>query len=245
MDHSTDELVVALDADDTLWANEDNFQQAESEFVDLLNPYCADRSRQEVSARLFEIQRDHLDIYGVGVKCFTLSMVEAATELSDGAIGTADINHLLDIGKNLLRLPVHLLPGVEEAVAALAENYRLLLVTKGELTHQQAKIDQSGLAHHFESTHVLARKSASEYQTLLDAKTIDPANFVMVGNSLKSDVLPVIELGGMGIHIPYHLLWVAEETTAPDALDVPTLTELAEVLPYLKALQGPGERTTS
>ncbi len=235
MNARSDQLVVALDADDTLWANEDNFQQAEVEYVDLIHPYCRERSREDVSAVLFEIQRNHLDIYGVGVKCFTLSMVEAATVLSDGAVSTADINNILEIGKGLLREPVHLLAGVEDSVTELAANYRLLLVTKGELSHQNAKIDQCGLKHHFESTHVLVRKSVDDYQDLLALKGIDPTRFVMVGNSLKSDVLPVIKLGGIGIHIPYQLLWKAEEITPPKNLDVPTLANLAEVLPFLQS----------
>lgn len=230
-------LTVALDADDTLWANEDHFRQTEADFLELLGPYCSGVATDDLASALLAIERERLPIYGFGVKGFTLSMIEAATTLSSGEVTNADITRILQLGKDLLQVPTTLLEGVEEAVAELADHYRLLLITKGDLRHQQMKIDESGLARYFESTHVVSDKSATEYTTLLAAKNIDPAEFVMVGNSLKSDVLPVIELGGIGIHIPYDLTWEVEVATAPQALDVPTLTRLAEVHPYLQHLE--------
>lgn len=230
-------LAVALDADDTLWSNEDHFRQTEAEFLQLLGPYRPDKTHDELASKLLEIEREHLPIYGFGVKGFTLSMVEAATTLSGGTISSADIERILALGKALLRIPTTLLEGVEDAVAELTNHYRLLLITKGDLRHQQSKIDESGLARFFESTHVVSDKSSAEYATILDAKGISPDEFVMVGNSLKSDVLPVIELGGIGIHIPYHLTWDVELATPPPTLDVPTLTRLAEVHPYLQSLK--------
>ncbi len=234
MRNSTERLVVALDADDTLWSNEDHFRQTEADFLELIAPYCPGRTHEDLARDLLEIERTHLGIYGFGVKGFTLSMIEAATTLTNGSVTNNDIERVLQLGKDLLQVPTVLLAGVEEAVAELASHYRLLLITKGDLRHQQSKIDESGLTHHFESTHVVSDKSPREYRTILNALDVDPTEFIMVGNSLKSDVLPVIELGGVGIHIPYHLTWEVETATVPQTLDVPTLTTLAEVHPYLQ-----------
>lgn len=229
-------LTVALDADDTLWANEDHFRQTEADFLELLGPYCPETTADDLASELLAIEREHLPIYGFGVKGFTLSMIEAATTLSTGQVSNTDLGRILQLGKDLLRVPTTLLDDVVEAVAELSEHYRLLLITKGDLRHQQLKIDESGLSHYFESTHVVSDKTPAEYATILAEKNIDVASFVMVGNSLKSDVLPVIDLGGIGIHIPYHLTWDIEVAHVPETLDVPTLTRLAEVHPYLQDL---------
>ena len=198
---------IGFDADDTLWHNEDHFAATEDAFGDIVAPWA---TRAEASAALLETETHNLELFGYGVKSFTLSMIEAAVELSGGAIGTADLGVLLDRGKAMLARPAELLPGVVDVLEELSSSHRLLLVTKGDLHHQERKIALSGLSEHFDAVEVVSEKNAFSYARVLNRYGIAADGFVMVGNSLKSDVLPAIELGGVGVHIPYAFTWAHE-----------------------------------
>ncbi len=227
--------VVALDADDTLWKNEEYFRDAEHRFVDLVRPTC-DLDEAAIVDHLLGVERQNVDIYGYGVKGFTLSMLECAHELSGGTIEPAPLREILALGQAVLRHPVELLDGVADAIDELRATYTLLLITKGDLVHQQNKIDASGLADRFAATHIVAEKDPVSYAAVLDDHGVAATDFVMVGNSVKSDVLPVIELGGQGVHVPYHMTWAAEVVEAPTE-DFPVIDSLADLAPLLESWQ--------
>jgi len=211
----TDVKVVGFDADDTLWENENHFQEAERRYAALLSPFAEAAS---VSAELFRTETGNIAIYGYGVKSFTLSMVETAVRISGGAVPARVVGEVLELGKGLLTMPVILLPGVEETLAALKERFRLVLVTKGDLVDQESKLARSGLEGFFHHIEIVSEKDESNYRSLLRHLDLRPEQFVMVGNSLKSDILPVIRFGGYGIHIPFHATWQHEKV---DEADVP------------------------
>jgi putative hydrolase of the HAD superfamily len=196
--------VVGLDADDTLWHSESHFAITEERFRSLLAPWLAP---EDVADRLLRRERANLEIFGYGAKGFTLSMIETALEVSGGELPPASVQQLIDWGKELLSHPIELLDGVEETVKELSTTYRLALITKGDLFHQESKIAESGLADLFEHVEVLTEKSAASYRRVLTRFGIDPHQFVMVGNSVRSDVLPVVEIGGRAVHIPYGITW--------------------------------------
>jgi putative hydrolase of the HAD superfamily len=205
------ELAIGFDADDTLWHNENLFAAMHARFATLLAHH---HEAATVERELLATELRNLDLYGYGVKSFTLSAIETAIHLSDRKISAAEIQHLLDLGRDMLNHPVELLDGVADTLAAIAAAgaRRLLVITKGDLRDQQAKLARSGLAHHFQHVEVLADKNAATYADLLRRHAIAPENFLMVGNSLKSDILPVLALGGAGAHVPYHILWQHERT---------------------------------
>lgn len=198
---------IGLDADDTLWHSEDLFQQTEHEFAAMMARYAP---AVDGRAAFTATERSHVAIFGYGVKGFTLSMIECAIEVSGGRISIEDLRWILDRGKRLLTRPVELLSGVAETVPQLAAVRPLLLITKGDSHHQEMKIEASGLAHHFTAVEVVAEKDARTYMKILDRHGIDPADFLMVGNSVRSDIAPILELGGRGAHIPYHVTWALE-----------------------------------
>jgi putative hydrolase of the HAD superfamily len=200
--------VIALDADDTLWENEVNYRRAEERFREMLAPYA---DADTIQRRLFEFETRNLPLFGYGIKSFVLSMIEAALALSDGDFGSVEVQALVDLAHEMTQLPVELLPGVAETVEALAGRYPLMLLTKGDLLDQEVKLARSGLAEHFRYVEVVSKKDAPTYAALLAARDIDPARFLMVGNSLKSDVLPVVEIGGQAVHIPHALTWAHEQ----------------------------------
>ena len=201
---------VGLDADDTLWHNEDHFHQVEHEFAELIARHTDDLGPTEALAALAVTERANVTIYGYGVKSFTISMIETAIALTGGAIPSNELRALINHGKDMLRRPTELLPHVPGIVEQLASRYRLVLITKGDPLHQNAKVAGSGLAHHFEHIEVVDEKDPATYQRVVARHGIDPEGFVMVGNSLKSDVLPVLEIGGIGVHIPYQFTWALE-----------------------------------
>ncbi|HMS89624.1 MAG: HAD family hydrolase [Acidimicrobiales bacterium] len=219
--------VVALDADDTLWHSEVFFERVERRFTDLVSRYVGpDVDVQQVLAT---VEHRNLDRYGYGIKAFTLSMLEAAIEATDGAIGTDELAQILAAGRSMLDHPVDLIDGVAETVAALAEaGYRLVVVTKGDLHHQQAKLWRSGLVDHFERVEIVAEKDPDTYRRVVASMDVAPEGFCMVGNSVRSDVLPVLAIGGHAVHVPYHVTW-AHEHAEHDGT-VPTL-ETIRLLP--------------
>jgi putative hydrolase of the HAD superfamily len=222
--------VVALDADDTLWHSEVYFERTQRRFTELVSRYTA--ADVDVDAFLTEVEHRNLGRYGYGIKGFTLSMVEAAIEVTDGAIGTDEVAQILASGRAMLDHPVDLLPGVEEAVTALADaGYRLLLVTKGDLHHQELKIAASGLAQRFERLEIVAEKDTETYRKVVASAGVAPRAFCMVGNSVRSDVLPVLGIGGHAVHIPYHLTWSHEHADHDGS--VPTLDTIADLPAWL------------
>ena len=199
---------LGLDADDTLWHSESHFAVTEQRFGELISPWL---SNEDAAAQLLGRERANLDVFGYGVKGFTLSMIETAIEASDGGIPAEALQQIVDWGKEMLSHPVELLPGVEETIDTLRGDYRLVLITKGDLFHQETKIAESGLAERFDHIEILSEKSPRHYRSVLDRYGLRPAEFVMAGNSLRSDVLPVIEIGAHGVHIPYGITWGHEQ----------------------------------
>jgi putative hydrolase of the HAD superfamily len=200
--------VIAFDADDTLWVNEPYFQETEEKFCELLAPYL---SRHTLSQELFKTEIDNLKLYGYGIKGYILSMIEAALKISNGTISTEVIEKIIQYGKELLERPIELLDGVEETLVSLTRKYKLVVATKGDLLDQRRKLHNSGLGKYFHHIEVMSDKQEIDYKDLVKRLEIDASEFLMVGNSLKSDVLPVLGIGGHAIHIPFHTTWAHEK----------------------------------
>jgi len=230
------DLLVGFDADDTLWHNERLFTDTQERFRALLRRHCEETI---IEQRLYETEVRNLAHYGYGVKAFTLSMVETAIDLTEGAIPGAEINEILDMGREMLRAPVELLDGVADVIPTLAGRYRLMVITKGDLLDQETKVARSGLGDHFDFVEVVSRKDRGTYERLLEAHGARPGGFVMVGNSLRSDVLPVAEMGAVAVHIPYHTTWAHEEMDDQALGEVPftRLERIAEVPAFLARLE--------
>ncbi len=202
--------VIGFDADDTLWVNETYFREAEQEFGQLLSEY---ETLNKIDQELFKKEIANLPLYGYGIKAFVLSMVESALEQSNYNVSTQTIAAILDIGKTMLSKPVELLDGVEEVLATLSKKYRLILATKGDLLDQERKLEKSGLSKYFHHIEVLSDKQEDNYTKLLKHLDIVPNEFLMIGNSLKSDVLPLVNIGAQAIHVPFHTTWIHEQVT--------------------------------
>lgn len=199
--------VIAFDADDTLFINEPYFEEAERKFCVLFEDYL---SHQSLSKILFNTQIDNLPIYGYGIKGYILSMIEAAIKITNGTGSTKMMSKILEIGKELSRQPIVLLDGVEETLAQLHGKYKLVVATKGDLKDQQRKLHDSGLGNYFHHIEVMADKAELNYEKLFNRLEVQSENFLMIGNSLKSDVLPVLNCGGWAIHVPFHTTWEHE-----------------------------------
>ena len=223
---------IGFDGDDTLWHNESLFALSQDRFYELLRPYTDGSVSAE---RLFAIEMSNLRLFGYGVKSFMLSMVETAIEVSEGRVTAAEIKTILDIGKELLDHPVDLLDGVREAIAALDGSYELLLITKGDLFHQESRIAGSGLGEFFDGIEIVSEKDPATYERILQRRGILPAEFMMVGNSVKSDVLPVLALGAQAVHIPYHITW-QHEVVATDEAQRAGYWELASIAELVEKL---------
>ena len=215
---------VGLDADDTLWHNETIFRLTQGRFVALLADH-ADEAALE--ARMAEVERRNLRLYGYGVKGFTLSMIETAMELCEGEPPPGVIREILAAGREMLSHPVETLPGVDEALATLSERYRLVLITKGDLLDQERKLAASGLGDLFAAVEIVSEKDRSTYDRVFDRHGTGSAEAVMVGNSIKSDVLPALEAGAFAVHIPYVVTWAHEMAEAPE--DHPRFGALATI----------------
>ena len=230
--------VVAFDGDDTLWHSESHFVDAHARFVALVSPYV-DGDPSVIDERVVATERANLAIYGYGAKAFTLSLIESAIELTGGRVTSAEISAILDLGKRLLDHPVELLDGVQEVVARLADDgYRLIVVTKGDLFHQEAKVAGSGLADRFSRVEIVSEKDVSTYRRVMGEASVAPENFLMVGNSVRSDILPVIELGGHAAHLPYTYTWELEHVADSDAerMGFHELTSIRQVPELLERL---------
>jgi putative hydrolase of the HAD superfamily len=206
---SSRELTIAFDADDTLWHNENIFEDVHARYREMLSHY---HDAATVETTLFDTEMRNLDLYGYGVKGFTLSSIETAIKLTEGKISAEEINELLALGRKMLAHPVELLEGVAETIASLADIHRLMVITKGDLRDQERKLSKSGIAEYFRHVEIVSEKSEASYAAILKRHGISPDRFLMVGNSLKSDVFPVLALGGYAVHMPYHLTWKHERS---------------------------------
>ncbi len=194
--------IVALDADDTLWHSESRFQDTQMRLSEILDRHAP---HDEVQAHLHKLELRNIKLFGYGIKGFTLSMVEAAIEISKGQITAGEIHEIVMMGKAMLEMPMELLDGVGETLELLGQDYPLFLITKGDHMDQYNKIEKSGLEGHFKEIEVLMNKDTAAYRELFDRHGANPATVMMVGNSIPSDILPVLELGGHGAYIPYHV----------------------------------------
>ncbi|MCZ6593655.1 MAG: HAD family hydrolase [Bacteroidetes bacterium] len=203
---------IAFDADDTLWVNETLFREAEREFCVLMRDY---HSEEKCNQLLFEMEMKNLPLYGYGIKPFTLSLIEAAIEFSIGTVPITVIETIIALGKKMLGAPIELLDGVEETLESLSQKYRLVMVTKGDLLDQERKLIKSGLEPYFHHIEIVSDKTEKQYQKLVNHLDIAATEFLMVGNSIKSDILPVLAIGGHGFHIPFHTTWAHETVKEP------------------------------
>lgn len=199
--------VIGFDADDTLWVNETYFRDTEAKFAELLDQY---ETQNKIDQELFKKEMENLPLFGYGIKGFILSMIETAIELSNQQIAPKVIQTIIEYGKEMIHKPVELLEGVEQTLEVLSKDYRLIVLTKGDLLDQERKLKQSNLETYFHHVEVMSDKKPKNYSDLLEHLEIDPKHFLMVGNSLKSDVLPVLELGAQAVHIPFHTTWAHE-----------------------------------
>lgn len=224
---------VALDADDTLWHNESIFHLTQDRFIDLLKDYG---EPNHMKARLLEVELRNLKLYGYGVKSFTLGMIETAIDLTRGAVPAKTIAEIMALGRAMLEHPVEPLPGVAETLRELKENkYRLIMVTKGDLLNQEQKLARSGLGEEFDAIEIVSEKDANTYRRVVARQGVPAEETVMIGNSMKSDVLPALEAGLWGIHIPYHITWAHEHAEPPAASPrFAKLGSIAEVPLWLK-----------
>ena len=205
--------VIAFDADDTLWFSEDSFRKYETEFVNTLQPFVAEGV--DIKAALVATERSNIDAYGYGVKSFGLSAMEAAITLTNGAIPATELQKILHGVREHLTEPVRVFDGVAEVLARVSSQFRTILITKGDLAHQTRKVETSGLSHHFEHVEIVLEKDPATYSHVLKSLDINPERFCMVGNSLKSDILPVLAIGGFGVYVPYEILWELDHAEHP------------------------------
>jgi|TARA_R110002072_G_scaffold11431_33_gene51739 putative hydrolase of the HAD superfamily len=227
---------IAFDADDTLWHNEQHFQDTQQRLSEILERHA---DHDLVQAQLENIERRNIKLFGYGIKGFTLSMIETAIEISNQRINAAEIHEIVLLGKAMLENPMTIFDGVEAVLQELGRNYPLLLITKGDLLDQRNKIERSGLARHFQHLDVVAEKNPQTYREILDREGLQPENLLMVGNSVPSDILPVLHLGGHAVHIPYHLTAVferhEEEPTCPRFCRLDQISQLPALVRRLSA----------
>ena len=223
--------VIGFDADDTLWVNETYFREAEEQFAQLLEKY---ETKNTIDQELFRAEIKNLELYGYGIKGFTLSMIECALDLSNNGVSQETLGEILNIGKQMISHPVELLEGVEELLKKLQPKYRLIVLTKGDLLDQERKLERSGLSTYFHHVEVLSDKKEKNYSDLLEHLQIDPAKFLMIGNSLKSDVLPLLNIGARAVHVPFHTTWQHEEVMEPiEHKGYLTISKLGDILDYV------------
>jgi len=224
--------VIGFDADDTLWVNETYYRDTEAEFCRLMSDFCTDDVASEL---LFKTEVKNLNLYGYGSKGFILSMIEASLLLSEGKVSPEIINMILELGKEQINKPLQLLDGIEDILKSLSErDVKLIVATKGDLLDQERKLRNSGIEHYFHHIEVMSDKKSENYQKLLSHLDINPEDFLMIGNSLKSDVLPVLDLGGNAVHVPYHTTWqheIAEKITGRSHFEeISDISELTGIL---------------
>ena len=224
--------VIAFDADDTLWVNETYFREAERKFATLLSNY---ETPNKIEQELFQLEMKNLPYYGYGIKGFVLSMIETALEISNHTLPQSTIGDLLNIGKEMLDKPIELLAGVEEVLHSLHGRYKLIVATKGDLLDQERKLEKSGLINYFHHVEVMSEKKIPDYQKLTKHLDIAPQELLMIGNSLKSDILPLIAIGASAIHVPFHTTWTHEQVSEQDLLnsDYTTVSSIRDILELL------------
>lgn len=223
--------VIAFDADDTLWVNEPYFQEIERKFCEMLEHY---HPQHTVSRELLKTEINNLNHYGYGIKSFILSMIEAAIDISGRTIGLDTIEKIIGYGKDMLDKPIELIDDVEEVLRRLNGQYRLVLATKGDLLDQERKLIKSGLERYFHHIEILSDKKEDNYRRLIKRLDISASEFMMIGNSLKSDVLPVLNLGGYACHVPFHITWdhekIEQHIEHPNFRQVEKIIELLQVI---------------
>ena len=224
--------VIAFDADDTLWVNETYFRDAENEFAKLLSDY---ETENKIHQELFKKEIENLPLYGYGIKGFVLSMIECAMELSNRKLPQSKIDQILNIGKEMLEKPIELLDGIEEVLQELQGKYKLIVATKGDLLDQEKKLEKSKLSAYFHHIEVMSDKKEKDYQKLLKHLDIESSELLMIGNSLKSDVLPLVSIGASAIHVPFHTTWAHEEVAKEEQSDTnyKTAVNIKDVLQFL------------
>ena len=223
--------VIAFDADDTLWVNEPYFRQTEDRFYELLSGYS---SQHSLERELLRTEIENLALYGYGIKGFMLSMIETALKITDHKISAEAIDKILDLGKQMLDQPIELLDGVEDVLQKLKDKYRLVVATKGDLLDQERKLRKSGISHYFHHIEIMSDKDDSNYLKLIKHLDIKPEELMMIGNSLKSDIIPVLNVGGYGVHVPYHITWAHEQIEDDINNDnVRSVTNISDILAFL------------
>ncbi|MCW3785787.1 HAD family hydrolase [Plebeiibacterium sediminum] len=223
---------IGFDADDTLWENESYFREAEEEFCKMLKDYA---TAEELTKALYDIEVKNIKYYGYGIKGFVLSMIETGMQITDGKLSGEVLEEIISLGKELLNKPVCLIDGVAEVLESLKYwGYKLVVVTKGDLLDQEKKLQRSGLEKYFHHIEIVSDKQEENYQKLLNHLDVKPKDFLMVGNSLKSDVLPVLNIGGSAIHIPFHTTWIHEHVENVGELDhfceIKSISEIHHIL---------------
>jgi putative hydrolase of the HAD superfamily len=204
--------LIAFDADDTLWHNERLYLNAQAKLASLLATYQVEG---EAGARLYQTESRNIKYFGYGIKSYTLSMIETAVELTQDRITARDVLAIIDLAREMLEAPVELLDQAAETVSRLSSRYRLMIITKGDLHDQETKVARSGLENFFQQIEIVSEKDRRNYERLLDGQSVDPSRFMMVGNSLRSDILPILELGGSAVYVPYPTTWQHEAADAP------------------------------
>ena len=228
--------VIGFDADDTLWVNEPYYREVEEQFVHLVSSYGVNGN---IAGALFETEIANLELYGYGIKAFMLSLVECAIKLTGGGVSTRDISRIIGLGKSMLERPIELLDDVRQVLKSLAPHYRLIVATKGDLLDQERKMRRSGIARYFHHIEIMSDKKEQQYVQLLNHLDIPPEAFLMIGNSLKSDIIPPLELGSWGIYVPFHTTWAHEEVDRePDSkryFQVEYLHQVLDLIPLSQA----------
>jgi len=224
--------VIAFDADDTLWVNETYFRDAENEFAKLLANY---ETENKIHQELYKKEIKNLPVYGYGIKGFVLSMIECALEISNNQLSPKIIEQIITIGKQMLAKPIKLIDGVEQVLKELSSNYKLIVATKGDLLDQEKKLEKSNLSDYFHHIEVMSDKKAKDYLKLIKHLDIHPSELLMIGNSLKSDILPLIEIGATAIHVPFHTTWAHEEVNDNEkaANTYKTISSIKEIVSSL------------
>ena len=222
---------IAFDADDTLWVNEPNYQAVEHRFFELLHPF---KPQEAVMKALLETENRNIPLYGYGVKGFMLSMIETALQLTNHKISIEVLETIIAMGKELIEKPIELLDDIVEVLEVLKDTHQLIIATKGDLLDQQRKLAKSGLIPYFDHIEIMSDKKEGDYAQLLKKLNVRPQEFVMIGNSLKSDILPVINIGGFGVYIPYHVTWQHEKVEEAPTKGFHKIERMAELLEWLK-----------
>ncbi len=226
--------IIAFDADDTLWANESFFQETEADYCRLFSDVLPGKA---ISEELLRTEMHNLSLYGYGAKGFTLSMIETALRITGKQLNADTVERILQLGKNLLDMPIELLPDVKEVLMKLKGHYKLVVATKGDLLDQKRKLSKSGLTSMFDHVEIMSDKQQEDYEQLISSLNCQPNEFLMVGNSLKSDIEPVLAVGGYAVYIPFHITW-AHEKSNEDVVNerLVRLDRLGELLPLLRKM---------